>query len=92
MIKYKLKNPVVIGDETIEEIHLEDPTCEKLKKFNVDLSEEALLLCEGQYRIVCACAENVHEGHILKMKGGDLLRCSRECLGFFRLGSQADPE
>jgi hypothetical protein len=90
--EYKLISPITLGDENIEIVKLSEPECSKLKKYNVDLSEEALCICEGQSRIVLACAENIHEGHVLKMKARDLVKCSRECLSFFFQGREDHPQ
>jgi len=92
MQEYELISPITLGEETIKVIKLEEPTCATLKKFNVDLSEEALMLCEGQFRIVCACSQNAHEGHINEMKMRDLVKCSRACLDFFSPGQKGDPD
>jgi hypothetical protein len=83
MTEYKLLTPIVFGEDVIESIQLEEPTVEQLRKHNVDLSREGLELCEGQYRLVSACASNVTEAHVTRMKMKDLVRCSGECIRFF---------
>lgn len=92
MTEYKLKAPIVLGEEVIEVLKLEEPTVERLKQYNVDLSHEALELCEGMFRIVCACSANASEAHINRMKMRDLVACTRECISFFRDGVTEAPQ
>jgi hypothetical protein len=92
MTEYKLKTPIILGEETVEVLKLEEPTIEKLKKFNVDLSQEALELSEGMFRIICACVTNVSEAHVNKMKMRDMVRCMKECVGFFSEGAKEAPQ
>jgi hypothetical protein len=92
MVEYKLKTPVKIGEEVTEVVKLEEPTVERLKQYNVDLSQEALELCEGMFRIVCACAVNIAEAEVNRMKMRDLVGCTKECVSFFKDGEEKSPE
>jgi hypothetical protein len=82
-IKYKLKTPITLGDEMIETLELEEPSVGTLSRCDVDLSEEALSTVKGMSKLVLACAVNVTEAHIAKMKLSDLTGAIGECTDFF---------
>ena len=82
-IEYKLKSPIVLGEETIEVLKLEEPTIGKLTRFNVDLSESALSTVKGMAKLILACSTNVTDKHVNLMKLSDLTGAIGECTDFF---------
>jgi hypothetical protein len=82
-IEYKLKTPIVLGEETIEVLQLEEPTIGKLTRFNVDLSESALSTVKGMAKLILSCSTNVTDAHVNLMKLSDLTGAIGECTDFF---------
>jgi hypothetical protein len=83
MTEYKLKSPIILGEETVEVLLLEEPTVAKLQRFNVSLSEEVLTSVVGMTRLLLSCCSNCGEAHIKKMKLSDLTGAIAACTSFF---------
>lgn len=80
-MEYKLKTPIVLGDETIEVLKLEEPTQARLELFDFDYSE--LTKARGMRKLLCACVSNCGEAHVMKMSPLDIAKASEVCSGFF---------
>jgi len=85
MIEYKLKTPIVLGEETIKVLKLDEAKGSSLKLFEVSFGEEILSSVEGLMRIINACSTNTTESHINEMRGRDIRLCGEVCLTNFFL-------
>lgn len=84
MVKeYKLKHPIVLGEETVEVLKLEEPTLGKMIEAEVELSEKALSTAAGMAKLIQACATNVTSAHVAKIRFSDLAPAVEACAGFF---------
>jgi len=81
MVEYKLKKPIVLGEETIEVLKLVEPTQERLEAVEYDYAE--LTTAKGLRLLLCACATNVTEAHIAKMSPKEIAWAGRACQDFF---------
>ena len=83
MTEYKLKTPIILGEETVEVLKLEEPNIEKLNRFKVNLSEDVLTTANGMTRLLLACSTNVTEAHVKKIMLSDLTGAIGACTDFF---------
>ncbi len=83
MEEYKLKTPIVLGDDTIDVLKLEEADANKLETFNISFSPEELFSAKGMKAMVACCATNITEAHAGKIKGKDLTAANEVCMGFF---------
>jgi hypothetical protein len=80
-MEYKLKTPIVLGDETIESLELVEPTQARLEEYDFDYAE--LTKAKGRRKLLCACVKNASEAHIMKMKPMEITKAADICAGFF---------
>jgi len=83
MVEYKLKKPIVLGEETIEVLKLDEPTLGRLAECNVDLGEEGLKTASGMMNLIEACSTNTTSAHIAKIKFSDIAGAVEACADFF---------
>ena len=83
MKEYKLKNPIVLGDETIEVLKFDEPTLKRLTECDVDLDEGSLKKASGMAKLIEACCKNATSAHIGEMKFSDIAGAVEVCAGFF---------
>ena len=78
-MEYKLKTPIVLGEETIEVLKLEEPNTNKLETFGVSFAPDVIGSVKQMKAIVCSCSTNVNEGHVGVMKLRDLMGAWEKC-------------
>ena len=78
--EYKLKTPIILGEETVEVLKLEEPDQNRLEAYDVGFGPEDLTKTAGLKKVLCACAVNVNEAHVSKMKGGDFKKAAEKCV------------
>ncbi len=83
-MEYKLKTPIVLGEETVDVLKLEEPSTNRLEMFDVSFAPDVVGSIKQMKALVCACATNVNEAHVGEMKGRDLTTVWEKCqTGFF---------
>ena len=70
--EYKLKTPIVLGEETVDVLKLEEPDLGSLVDAGVALDEKSLQTAGGMAKLIEACAKNVTPAHVWKIKFSDL--------------------
>ena len=81
--EYKLKTPIVLGEETVDVLKLEEPDLGSLVDAGVALDEKSLQTADGMAKLIEACAKNVTPAHVRKIKFSDLAPAVEACSGFF---------
>lgn len=85
MVEYKLKSPIVLGEDTVEVLKLEEPNGKKLDMYDVSFDEASLYSVGGLMKIINACSTNTTEAHVGEMKGRDIREAGEVCLTNFFL-------
>jgi hypothetical protein len=84
MKEYKLKHPIVLGEETIETLKLDAPTRKDIERspFNLRKIQEDSDMIE-MFKMIEACCKNCTCAHIDRMDARDLAGAVETCAGFF---------